>query len=96
MAIKDKELWEKYVESNKEGYGMYIIDMARIIINKLDESDTPLHFSYDEDDINSPHGLICFADRECGSQGASGFQVDCVTQVIFRCHSRGEEFKLFS
>ena len=84
MIIKQKE-WERCVKMNKDSYGKACVDVARRVMEILDEEQ-----GFD------CHEIICRADDEAlGKEGGiTGFMAGCVAQMVFQYHSRGEEFRL--
>lgn len=92
MPIINQMEWDKCVRINTDPYGKCCVDVARKVMELLDADQTPLHEGY-HPDINTPHGLICKADREIDADGITGFMAGCVAQMVALCHSRGEEFR---
>ena len=90
--ITNKENWDKFVKSNNDPYGKACVDVARRVMELLDEDSTPLHEGY-APDRNAPHGLICAADDDIKAGSITGFMAGCVAQMVSQCHSRGEEFR---
>lgn len=91
--ITDKVSWEKWVKGNQDEYGKYCVDVARRVMELLDEDSTPLHEGYNPD-IHTPHGLISKADEDINAGGITGFMAGCIAKMVSKCHSRGEEFRL--
>ena len=92
MSIVNKEIWDSYVNNNKDAYGKCCVDVAREVMRLLDEDNTPLHEGY-HPDKNTPHGLICLADDNIEAGGITGFMAGAVATMVSQCHSRGEEFR---
>lgn len=90
--MKDEKTWASYVEKNKDPYGACCVNVAKRVMELLDEDKTPLHEGY-HPDINTPHGLICKADRDIEAGGITGFMAGCVASMVSDCHERGEEFR---
>lgn len=90
--ITDQELWNDYVAKNDDPYGRCCADVARRVMELLDEDPTPLHEGY-HPDVHTPHGLICKADDDIKAGGITGFMAGAVAQMVSRCHSRGTEFR---
>jgi len=88
--MKDKEAWDGFVDKNKDPYGKACIDVAARVMELLDKYSTPLKNGYN--DIDTAHGLICKANKDIGVDSLTGFQAQCVVQMICLCHVRGEEF----
>jgi hypothetical protein len=82
MPITNKEDWDVWVEKNDDPYGKACVDVAREVMNILDK----------EEDFD-PHQIICDADDNIKAGGITGFMAGCVSQMVSRCHSRGEEFR---
>lgn len=93
LKLKDVKKWNKYVKSNKSGYGNACIKVARRTMELLDKDPTPLHNGY-YPDIHTAHGLICKADKDTNAGGITGFMAGIVAQMIFECHERGNEFRI--
>ena len=93
MKLKDKKLWVEWVEKNTDAYGLCCVNVARRVMELLDEDLTPLHDGY-YPDIHTPHGLICKADDDIKAGGITGFMAGCVAQMVSQCHDRGEEFRI--
>jgi hypothetical protein len=87
--IKDWKSWEI---ANTDPYGKACIDVARKVIELLEEDSTPLHVGY-YPDINTPHGLICKADKDINAGGITGAMAGFVAQMVSHCSERGDEFK---
>lgn len=83
MKIKDEARWNEYVEVNKDPYGKCCVDVARRVMEILDEGQP----------IETCHRLICRADDETGAGGITGFMASAVAQMVSECHERGEEFR---
>lgn len=90
--MKNSGLWNRYVELNTGDYGKACVTVARRVMELLDEDPTPLHNGY-YPDMNTAHGLIVYADRDTGAGGITGFMAYAVTQMVFECHERGDEFR---
>jgi len=82
MPIIKKEDWNKWVENNKDPYGKACVDVAKKVMEILDEVE----------DFDT-HKIICQADNEIDAGGITGFMAGCVAQMVSHCHSRGEEFR---
>lgn len=82
MPITNQKQWDSYVEKNKDAYGKACVDVARRVMELLDEKT--------EFDC---HGIICQADDESGAGGITGFMAGCVASMVYQCHSRGDEFR---
>jgi len=90
--MKNQEKWDLYVEKNKTDYGKMCVDVAKEVMSLLDKDKTPLHKGY-YPDPHTAHGLICIADKNIKVGSVSGFQAECIAQMIFDCHERGDEFR---
>lgn len=82
MPIKDKKAWDKCQENNKDSYGGACVNVARRVMEILDEVD-----KFD------PHDIICRANKETETGGITGFMAGAVASIVSECHSRGEEFR---
>lgn len=92
MPIKNQQLWESWQEKNKDPYGGAVIKVATRAMEILDEDSTQLHNGY-YPDPHTAHGIICIADEESKAGGITGFMASFVAQIVFECHSRGDEFR---
>ncbi|MEE9337253.1 MAG: hypothetical protein V3U87_04170 [Methylococcaceae bacterium] len=82
MKLKDKEAWGKAVEVNTDPYGKACVDVARKVMEILDEGK-----EFDT------HKIICQADDDIKMGGITGFMAGCVASMVSQCHARGEEFR---
>ena len=82
MSIINQELWDSYVEKNKDPYGKCCVDVARKVMEFLD-----LNEEFE------PSVIINQADDTIGAGGITGFMAGCVAQMVIQCHSRGDEFR---
>jgi hypothetical protein len=92
MPIINEEGWKKAVESNHDSYGKACVDVARRVMELMDEDPTPFHAGYSPD-VHTTHGIICKADKDIKAGGITGFMAGCVASMVTQCHSRGEEFR---
>ena len=92
MPIIDADAFKQWEDNNKDAYGKCCVDVARKVMELLDQDDTPLHNGYHPDPYTA-HGLICKADDLINAGGITGFMAGCVAQMVVKCHSRGEEFR---
>lgn len=92
MNLKNKELWNEYVSLNTDPYGKCCVDVARRVMELLDENPEPLRHGY-HPNLDTPHGLICKADDDVGAGGITGFMAGAVAAMVSACHERGEEFR---
>jgi len=88
MPITDKKLWDNQVEINTDPYGACIVNVARRVMELLDEDHIPLSKEH-----RSADNMINQADVEVNAGGITGFQANAVSQIVSACHSRGEEFR---
>lgn len=82
MSITKQEDWDKWVNSNTDPYGKACVDVAREVMQLLDEQET-----FDT------HKIICDADNNINAGGITGCMAGCVAAMVSHCHSRGEEFR---
>jgi len=80
--VKQKD-WERWEHNNIDPYGKYCVDVARRVMELLDE--TPGDFD--------PRALICDAERDVRAEGIMGFMAGSVAHMVSACHSRGDEFR---
>ena len=94
MPITNQEKWDKYVSKNKDSYGKACVDVARRVMEILDENDKPIESGY-HPNTQLTHGMIVKADRGVhnGQSELTGFMAGVVSVMITHCHSRGEEWK---
>lgn len=92
MPITDNKAWESWVSLNTDPYGKACIDVARRVMELLDENIASLVPGY-YPDMNTAHGLICKADKDVNAGGITGFMASAVAEMVSKCHSRGDEFR---
>lgn len=80
--MKYPEEWKEQVEKNKDDYGKACVDVARRVMEILDEGG----------DFDC-HKIICRADEEVKAGGITGFMAGCVAQMVSHFHERGEDFR---
>lgn len=86
MPIINEEKWNTWVNNNTDPYGKACVDVARRVMELLDE--------YPENDAGYDcHRLICQADKDVGAGGITGFMAGCAAQIVSECHSRGPQFR---
>jgi hypothetical protein len=83
MAITKQKEWNECVEANKSSYGKACVDVARRVMEILDE---------ESGDFDT-HKILRRADKDVKAGGITGFMAGCVAQMVSQCHSRGEEFR---
>jgi hypothetical protein len=88
--LVNEECWNDYVEKNTDGYGMAAINVARNVMQYLDEHDVEFNIGY-RPDMTTPHGIICHCDDQ---GGITGFQASCVSQAVAKCYKDGWKFWL--
>ena len=91
--MKNQEAWDKHVSGNDDPYGKACVDVAREVMNMLDEEDAPPLVNGYAKDNTTAFGLICLADEKAKAGGITGFMAGCVAQMVVQCHERGEEFR---
>ena len=82
MPIVEQDYWEKQVVLNKDAYGKCCVDVARRVMEILDNGK----------DFDT-HKIINQAAKEVQADGITGFMAGCVAEMISICHSRGDEFR---
>lgn len=82
MPIIDQEGWDRSVEVNSDPYGKACVDVARRVMELLDQGE-PMNC----------RKLITDADEQIKAGGITGFMAGCVAQMVSCLHSRGEEFR---
>ena len=82
MELKDKEAWIAWEENNKDPYGKCCIDVARRVMEILDNGE----------DFDT-HKIICQADKEINAGGITGFMAGCVASMVSTCHVRGKNLE---
>jgi len=93
MELNENKEWKEMEAKNVDPYGKACVDVAREVMKLLSEDDTPLHEGY-HPDKNTPHGLICLAEKNIDAGGITGFMAGCVAQMVSKFHERGEEFRI--
>ena len=81
--ITNTELWNDYIEKNKDDYGKCCVDVARQVMKILD----------DEEGDFDQHNIINRADDEIKAGGITGYMAGAVASMVSGCHSRGDEFR---
>mgnify|MGYP001600810886 FL=1 len=71
MPIQNKEKWEEYVAENKEPYGKACVDIARKVMELLDERE-----EYE------PDNLIIEGEHAIGEEGITGFMAGVISLTI--------------
>ncbi len=84
MPIVNEKLLKKYEKNNKSDYGRCCVRVALDVMRRLDD------LKYRK--INADK-IICDADKFLNA-GITGFMAGCVAQMVWKCHSRGEEFRM--
>ena len=92
MPITNEKEWKRMEKINNDPYGKACVDVARKVMELLDEDPTPIHNGYNPDPYTA-HGLICKANNDVAGGGLTGFMAGCVAEMVFHCHSRGDEFR---
>jgi hypothetical protein len=82
MPIVKQDDWDKWVDNNKDHYGGCCVNVAKRVMELLDE--------VDEFDT---HKIICQADDDIKAGGITGFMAGAVASMVSHCHSRGDEFR---
>ena len=82
MSIKDQEAWDKWVDANQDAYGGCCVNVARRVMEILDEGK----------DFDT-HSIICQAEDDIKAGGITGFMAGAVAAMVSKCHDRGEEFR---
>lgn len=92
--LKNPELWQQYVEKNKDSYGKCCVDVARRVMEILDENEIPLlnDCHTKEENAFTSFNIISQAEEDIGSGGITGFMASCVMTMVRHCHNRGDEF----
>lgn len=86
MPIIDNTRWTTWVENNTDEYGKACVDVARRVMELLDN--LPANdMSYDT------HALIAQADTDIEAGGITGYMAGAVALIVSECHSRGPEFR---
>ena len=78
MPITDQKSWDEWVTSNTDSYGKRCVDVARRVMELLDEQD-----EFDT------HKIICQADEDVKAGGITGFMAGAVASMVSTCHIRG-------
>jgi hypothetical protein len=84
--MKNQEKWDRYVKINVDPYSKYCVEVARRVMELLDQDKTPLV-------KNSARNLICQADNDIKAGGIIGFMAGAAASMVVECHERGEEFR---
>lgn len=84
MPIVDEAGWKRCVENNQDGYGAQIVEVARHLMDMLDD---------EAFELTTCHKAICQADNMTDDPGITGNMAACVAKIVAGCHSRGEEWR---
>jgi len=88
--IREKD-WQEYVDKNQDPYGKGCVDIARKVMQLLDEEpDTPIEKGWGHFGVS---GLIIRAQESIGEREVTAFMAGAVAKMVSVCHSRGEEFR---
>ena len=82
MTIINQKDWDEWVKNNTDAYGKCCVDVARRVMEILDEGKG-----------FGPHSILCQAGDDIKAGGITGFMAGCVAQMVSHCHSRGDEFR---
>lgn len=82
MKLKNKELWDQYVEKNNDPYGSACIKVAEEVMKILDNNQ-----EFDA------HDIIIQGDNNAKTGGITGFMAGAVASMVSQCHERGDEFR---
>ena len=84
MNLKNEKAWKGYVEVNIGDYGKCAVDVARRVMEILDNGEA-----------FETHAIVCQADKDVhnGQGELTGFLAGCVASMVSKCHIRGEEFR---
>lgn len=86
MPIINEQAWNAYVEINKDDFSKVCVDIARIVMERLDEEPKPLHGWV------RVMSFICMACEEINVGDINSFQLGYIVSIVRLVHSRGEEF----
>ena len=82
MTLKNKELWNEFVESNKDFYGRGVITYAERWANSMESL------------INDGANLVDIAEktsREADTEGITGFMYGTAVSILKKCWIFGDE-----
>ena len=91
MPITDQRRLDLMEKNNQDSYGKVIVDMAKKVMDVLDNDPTPLENGYYPDPHTS-HTIITQVNRDSGEDGITGIMAAYMVQIVYSCHSRGKEF----
>lgn len=84
----NEDVFKKFEDINKGGYGSACLEVARNVLAYLDKFEGEFNIGY-HPDLTTPHGIIC----ECDNQGGiTGFQSSAVVTIVTHCYERGWQF----
>ncbi len=89
--FKNQELWNRFIEKNQDAYGKCCVDVARRVMEILDENDMPLEKSPNQ---YTSFNIITKAEEDVNSGGITGFMASAIVFMVRSCHMKGEEFYL--
>lgn len=83
MPITNHTEWTNWVERNKEPYGKCCVEVARKVMEFMDEEPGPLNV----------RELISRSDAVIDGGGITGFMAGAVAAMVSCCHSRGKSLE---
>jgi len=86
----NKDLLDKQIEVNQDGYGGACVQVAINVMEYLDDFNQEFNLGY-YPDLTTPHGIIC----HCDDQGEiTGFMAGAARNIVTACHEKGWKFWL--
>ena len=86
----NKDLLDKQIEVNQDGYGGACVQVAINVMEYLDDFNQEFNLGY-YPDLTTPHGIICHCDDQ---GGITGFMAGAARNIVANCHEKGWKFWL--
>jgi hypothetical protein len=89
-GLVNRELLEKQIEINDDGYGAACVNVAINIMKYLDDFQGDFNIGY-HPDMTTPHGIICACDDQ---GGITGYMAGSARNIVAQCYKDGWKFWL--
>ena len=84
----NKDILDKQIEINKDGYSSACVKVAINVMEFLDNFEGEFNIGYSPD-MTTPHGIIC----QCDDQGGiTGYMAGAARNIVTHCHELGWKF----
>jgi hypothetical protein len=86
----NKDLLDKSIAINEDGYGSACVLVAINVMEFLDTFEGEFNIGY-HPDLSTPHGIISHCDDQ---GGITGFMAGAARNIVAACHEKGWKFYL--